>query len=387
MAASEKTAKPAKDDDNKKEQLPMPPVLKEPIFFDYCSFSQQKTIDLAKGTYDDRLKASIPVSKISSKEILAKSPLSFWGHVATTCVLTIGVPVGIFNIPILLFLFGRFVLGNVGLAFKGFGLFVFLPLLLIPQKFQPWVLQSWLAHKMMGYFSWRYILEEFPNPNRPRILVAPPHGVFPYGNLLSVICHPSVAGIYCRGLAARTAVSVPIFKQTLRSIGVVDANRVTARRVLEKPACLGISTGGVAEIFETNNDDEVILLRERIGLIKLAIRTGADLSPCYIFGNTKILDCWTGEGIPGGRNLLSKISRKLGFGLIFIYGRFGLPIPHRVPSLGVAGKAIPTHQIQCEDPTKEQIEEIQEQLIKAMQELFDNYKHLYGWENKRLIIK
>ena len=110
---------------------------------------------------------------------------------------------------------------------------------------------------------------------------------------MTMVCHPSLTGLFCRGLAARAAVTTPIFKQILRSIGIVDANRATARRVLEKPSVLGISTGaylgkcengahqqrniinvdllicfvdssgGVAEIFETNNDDEVILLRER----------------------------------------------------------------------------------------------------------------------------
>lgn len=202
-----------------------------------------------------------------------------------------------------------------------------------------------------------------------------------------MIVHPSLEGMLCRGLAARMAVEVPIFKQIMRSVGIVDANRKTARHVLEKPSCLGISTGGVAEIFETNNEDETVLLKERVGLIKLAIRTGADLQPAYIFGSTKTLSCWTGEGIPGGPSVLKRVSRKLGFGLAIIFGRFGFPIPRREPLLGVIGKAIPTHQIKCENPTDKQVEEIQELLIKNMYEVFDRYKHLYGWEEKHLIIK
>lgn len=196
-----------------------------------------------------------------------------------------------------------------------------------------------------------------------------------------------MAGVHCRGLAATAAVSSPIFKQLLRSIGVVDANRRTARKILEKPSVLGISTGGVAEIFETNNEDEVILLEERRGLIKLAIQTGADLQPCYIFGNTKILKCWHGQGIPGGTEFLSTLSRKLGFGLILIFGRFGLPVPIRIPCLGVTGKAIPTHHIQCEDPPDKQVKEIQDLLIQKERELFNKYKHLYGWDDKHLVIK
>ena len=150
---------------------------------------------------------------------------------------------------------------------------------------------------------------------------------------------------------------------------------------------IGISTGGVAEVFETNADDEVILLKERIGLIKLAIRTGADLVPCYIFGNTKLLSCWMGEGIPFVRPILEKISRKLGFALILIHGRFGLPIPRRLPLLAVKGKHIRTDHLKCEEPPMEMILELQAKLITELQSVFDRNKHLYGWKDKRLIIK
>jgi hypothetical protein len=196
---------------------------------------------------------------------------------------------------------------------------------------------------------------------------------------------PSLTGHHFVALAASSALRVfPI----LRSIGAVDASRSVARKALEQyPYTIGISTGGVAEVFETNAVDECILLKERVGLVKLAIRTGADLVPCYLFGNTKLLSCWSGEGIPGAHSILEKISRKLGFALIIIVGRFGLPIPFRVPVLGVTGKPIPTHDIKCEEPTQEQIDKIQGLLLDEMAEIFERYKGLYGWEDKRLIIR
>jgi 1-acyl-sn-glycerol-3-phosphate acyltransferase len=218
--------------------------------------------------------------------------------------------------------------------------------------------------------------------------VAPPHGVFPYGNLLAKLVWPSLTGHHFHGLAASAALTVPIFKQILKSIGTIDASRQSARKALEQhPHTIGISTGGVAEVFETNAGDEVIILRERYGLIKLAIRTGADLVPCYLFGNTELLSCWAGEGIPHGRTVLEKISRRIGFALIIFHGRWFLPIPRRTPVLAVLGKPISTYHMKCEEPTKEQIKEIQNILITRMQDLFDDHKHLYGWEKKKLIIK
>ncbi|CAB9511649.1 Diacylglycerol O-acyltransferase 2 [Seminavis robusta] len=373
-----------KDTSNAVEE---PPELKEPILFDCSTFGHAKMVALANGTYQDRIKASMPASDVTPALALSQTPMTFWEDFVATAFSAFGVPVAVFNIPIALFVIGKFLVGNVALTFQLFGLFVILPLALMPQKFNPDSLQSWLALTMLKYYSWRLLLEEFPSPNRPRILVGPPHGVFPYGCLMTMICYPSTAGIFCRGLAARAAVVTPIFKQILRTVGIVDANRDTARRVLEKPSCLGISTGGVAEIFETNADDEVILLKERVGLIKLAIRTGADLQPCYIYGSNDVLSCWTGEGIPGANALLSRISRKLGFGVIVIFGRFGLPIPRRVPLLGVCGKAIRTDHMKCENPTKEQIEEVQGLLIKHMEAVFQRYKKLYKFDEKHLIIK
>lgn len=172
-------AKKKNDEAKAKPQLPMPPPLKEPIFFDCSTFTVKEMIALKEGTYEDRLKRSIPASKVTPEQIQAQAPMTWTGNFAMTSLLALGVPVGVFNIPILLYLGGRFALGNVGLAFKAFGLGVFLPLLLLPQSFQPSVLQSWWSIQMLKYFSWRYAMEEFPNPNRPRILVGPPHGVFP----------------------------------------------------------------------------------------------------------------------------------------------------------------------------------------------------------------
>lgn len=200
---------------------------------------------------------------------------------------------------------------------------------------------------------------------------------------------PMLMGHHFLGLAANSALRPPIFKQILRSIGVIDASRSSARKALENyPYTIGISTGGVAEVFETNHEHECILLKERVGLIKLAIRTGADLVPCYLFGNTEIMSCWAGEGIPGGRAALERFSRKVaGFALVLIFGRFGLPIPRRIPILGIKGKPIVTAHLKCEEPTKEQIQVIQDQLIKEMHELFERYKGLYGWEDRDLIIR
>lgn len=82
-------------------------------------------------------------------------------------------------------------------------------------------------------------------------------------------------------------------------------------QALNKNHTIGISTGGVAEVFETNSPsgDEVIVLKTRKGIIKLAFRTGASLVPCYLFGNTKLFSLWTGGS---WHSSFKKWSRRLG---------------------------------------------------------------------------
>ncbi|KAL3909232.1 MAG: hypothetical protein SGARI_002704 [Bacillariaceae sp.] len=364
-------------------------------FVDYCNLSVSDIRKMANGTDQDRLAPCQDVSKITSKDVLKVQPMTFWEEAICVLFLAFVVPNGVFTIPPIVFLIGKFVVGNVPMTFLAFGLLL-LPLAILPQPYIPSSLESWMAVQVCRYFSFRFVCEEQPPPTpdkasakdsdkpyHPRIMVAPPHGVFPYGNILSMIVFPPLFGQTFRGLASSAALRPPVFKQVLRSIGVIDASRNVARKALDR----GISTGGVAEVFETNEDDECILLKERIGLIKLAIRTGADIVPCYVFGNTKLLSCWGGEGIPKARYLLERISRKLGFALILVHGRFLLPVPWRKPVLGVMGKPIHTHQIQNEDPTPEQIEKIQTILLEEMDALFDRYKHLYNWDDKKLIIK
>ena len=359
---------------------------KEAAFLDYCSLSQSEMIRLAQGTDQDRQKATSPLSTVTPEQVREICPMNPFSQAVCMLFLAFGVPNGIFTIPPLVYLIGRFVVGNVQ-ATVVTALLLLLPLSFIPQPFVPSMLQSWMAAQVIKYFSFRFIYEEPFHDHQAHIFVAPPHGVFPYGNILSMLVFPGMMGFPFKGLAASSALRVPIFKQIMCSIGVIDASRSTARQALDEGHSIGISTGGVAEVFQTNAEHECILLKERKGMIKLAIRTGAEIVPCYLFGNTKVLSCWAGEGIPGAHTVLERISRKVGFALILIYGRFMLPIPYRIPVLGVMGKKIPTEQMKCEEPTIEQIDEIQAILLKDMQELFERYKGLYGWEETELMIK
>jgi hypothetical protein len=194
----------------------------EARLYDACSFSQADMIRLARGdtTKDERRATSIPVSEVTTAHVRSVCSMSFWDHAKTLIFLSVGVPNGVVVVPGLTYLAGRYLAGNVRAAFSTLAL-ALVPLALVSPPFKPSSLQSWISLQVLKYFSFRIILEEeqplvedpstwseaptkSPAP-RPRILVAPPHGVFPYGNVLAMLVWPCISGHPFRGLAASSA--------------------------------------------------------------------------------------------------------------------------------------------------------------------------------------
>lgn len=356
---------------------------------DVSKFSYKDFYGMTQMNDEDRAKAIEKATKdeYSSDDLKNVVPMTFSEEFIAMMLFLFGVPGAVFSLPVVIGAIG-FVLGNFRLAFTIGGI-VGVSLAFWPAPFVESSLSSWAALQIIRYFSFKGIFEVKLSPKKPYILVAPPHGVFPFGNITTMIAFPSVMGFSFRALAASAAIRTPVYRQILCKIGCIDASRKVAEKTLRKNLTLGISTGGVAEVFETDlsaSGNEVIVLKSRKGIVKLAFLTGAELVPCYLFGNTHLLSLWCG-GAQGSslHTLLRNISRKIGFALIFFWGRFGLPIPYRVPIVGVMSKPISVPQ--KDNPSDEEVEHYLNILMEEMVKLFDKHKANYGWANKQLIIR
>lgn len=354
-------------------------------FIDSASFTDEQFKRLADEK-DDKVRQSEIMKLAKPWETGAATKIcrmTLIEEVTSVLLFLFGVPGAAYTLPIIIWvvysLFGWKIAGT---------LVVFLATLsFLPAPFRLSTLTSWPAIAILRYFSFKGMFTQLLDYKRPYILVAPPHGVFPFGNIATMIAFPSLCGFPFRGLAASAALRMPVFRQLLSPIGVIDASASSARAALKANHTLGISTGGVAEVFETDTEtgDEAIVLKERKGLVKLAIRSGAPLVPCYLFGNTKLFSLYCG-GVRGsmGHSLLKSLSRKIGFATVLFWGRFFLPIPYRIPIMGAMGKPIEVKQ--CSDPTDEYVNEVLQQLVGEMEVLFDDCKDCYGWTDKRLIV-
>ena len=145
--------------------------------------------------------------------------------------LLFGIPGAVFSIPIATLLIG-YLISNVTVALMFTCCLVF-PLHFYPIYFTEDYLYSWLPHLLLKYFSFRMIVhnEAYLTKRKLYIIVAPPHGVFPFGNLLMLITFPFIFSFSLRGLAANSALQVPIMGQMLKLLGIVPASPSVASEV------------------------------------------------------------------------------------------------------------------------------------------------------------
>mmetsp|Transcript_7459 Transcript_7459/g.13490 ORF Transcript_7459/g.13490 Transcript_7459/m.13490 type:complete len:394 (-) Transcript_7459:467-1648(-) len=253
-----------------------------------------------------------------------------------------------------------------------------------PRIFNNW---SWISSKFcdlyLRYFTFRILYETPLDSNKQYILIAPPHGVFPFGNLGCMLAAPFLRFPFILGLGASAAFSFPIMRQVLNWVGGIDASRKVAQKHLQCERTIGVSTGGTRELFEVRKGNqincEILVLRNRRGIIQLALQNGVDIVPCYFFGNTQTL-----ELCPDPCNLFKSISIRMRAACILFWGRFYVPIPNRTPLLCVFGAPIHVERIQ--NPSESDVDTLLNTLIDEINRIYLTHRDAYGWSTRNLVI-
>ena len=249
----------------------------------------------------------------------------------------------------------------------------------------PWMhsIKIKIANMACEYFSFKVIWEESLQPEQHAyILVAPPHGVFPFGNILTLVFWDMHANFHFSGAAASILFYIPIMRQVMTWIGCIKANASDIKHELLSGRSVGLSSGGIAELFASTKDQETIIIRNRKGFIRLAMETNAKIVPCYLFGNTQALHCLSDSG-----GIMQTISRKIQASITFFWGRFGLPIAYRTPILAVMGRPINVTYHKDDPIPTEEINQNHADFVTKLEELFDRHKAAYGWANKKLNVR
>ena len=250
------------------------------------------------------------------------------------------------------------------------------------------------------YFSYRVIVEKKgafgqangdggggASPTSPCIYAFGPHGVFSLGPALQAMLHEYLLGDNFHLLVASAAFYAPVYNVFVRLFGYRACDRATFKATLQGGRSVGIIPGGIAEMFEAGRgrDTEVMTVRQRKGFVKIALETGVPIVPCYCFGNTQIFDTPHAATSGATDTALARLSRYLRTSLVVFWGRFGLPIPFRVPLLTVIGRPIPCPKVDA--PSPELVNEYHDLYLRETKRIYDKYRNCYGWDDRPLVFK
>ena len=126
--------------------------------------------------------------------------------------------------------------------------------------------------------------------------------------------------------------------------------------------------------------EELVALKNRKGLARLMLRTGTALIPAYSMGNSSVFGVWHDKW-----GIMEALSRKLQVSLFIPYGRWGLPIPFRVNLTLLFGAPIRVQKVADDtEPSQKQIDELHEQILDEMSDLFNTHKSSLGLQRQTL---
>ncbi|XP_066238413.1 2-acylglycerol O-acyltransferase 3 [Saccopteryx leptura] len=252
---------------------------------------------------------------------------------------------------------------------------------------------------MRNWTIWKYLRDYYPiklvktaelPPDRNYVFGSHPHGIMCIGTFCNFATEGNGFSQHFPGLRPSLVVLAtlfyfPIYRDYIMCAGVCSVNREGLDYILSQPQrgqAVVIMIGGAHESLYAIPGEHHLVLRNRKGFVRLALRHGASLVPVYSFGENEVFrlkvfaaDSW--------QHLCQIIFKKLmGFSPCIFWGRsffsansWGL-LPFPVPITTVVGRPIPVPQ--CIHPTDEEVDHYHMLYMKALEQLFEEHKESCG---------
>jgi len=246
---------------------------------------------------------------------------------------------------------------------------------------------TWVLGLPLSESRWK--AEEFSDPSARYIFGSHPHGVMSAHHIGSMMCRAvSVPGKAFsdlspmdtrRDLGASVLFRIPLLRDWALRGGAVDAGRTTAARTLKAGYSCGILVGGEQEQILSQAGEHLAFVNARKGHIKLALRSGVPLVPCYCFGETDMY-----KQSRFGFGLRRWLVKTLGIAVVLPSGRsYWNPfLPRPVQLIHCVGKPIPVPLI--EQPTNAQLDQYHKLYVDGLKAVFEENKVACGYADKEL---
>ncbi|XP_018568260.1 2-acylglycerol O-acyltransferase 2-like [Anoplophora glabripennis] len=262
-----------------------------------------------------------------------------------------------------------------------------------------WV-KSWSVWRYcIDYFSFR--LEKLPgvelDPKKNYLFCCFPHGVIcigvfnafatTWGGCSNYFPHhtPHIATLSQNYI-------IPFYRELALALGGIASSAKSIDYILRIPGGghIGVVVvGGAAEAYYCKPGNYRVILKNRKGFVKLALKNGSPLVPMLSFGETDLFDQFDG---PRLRSVQEAVRKRLGLAPVALIGRgffqysFGF-IPRRRKVIAVVG--IPLEVPKIQNPTVEQVDHYHAEFVKRLTQMFEEQKYTYleNPEDKHLVIE
>lgn len=232
----------------------------------------------------------------------------------------------------------------------------------------------------------------------PLVPLACPHGVLNFGAIIWVFFSRWICGLEQYTAGASIVSKVPGLRYLCASLWVIPADRKSLKRALQEPPRLedksgkrfstdtprrggmvGVVPDGIAGIFKSKPGSDVLYIGAKRGLMRICLEEGALVAGSWFAGTPDLFRIVTD---PFG--ILEFVSRKLQVSIFAFFGRWGSPIPRRIP-LTMCSRLVRCEKVA--DPTPEQVQKTHEDVYEGMARLYnEELCHYTGYPDRKLRI-
>ena len=229
---------------------------------------------------------------------------------------------------------------------------------------------------------------DLPANGQNYMAVCHPHGIFAlsigltFGTEASDISSRLVPGLRCHVFTLWTIYIIPLIRELFTVLGGQSTNEVVMTELLSnsKNTLATLVVGGARDAMVERSDKFCTVVRRRLGFCRIALKTGTHLVPVISFGEDQ---AYTTDS-PIRRIVVRLMEYSEFFVTALIQGRWWTLVPHRVPITIVIGA--PVRVSQTDNPTRQDIQDVNDRYCEALTKLYDDHKMKYGYGNKPLVL-
>lgn len=246
---------------------------------------------------------------------------------------------------------------------------------------------NWCCKGIHNFFNHKILYEKSKNiynfKNTQYIKCLMPHGYIPF----SLFClngdtkNTEFNWKHNITVTAQQLYYFPFLSNYAKKCNGIPSLYNKMENALQNKNSLMVYTGGIRETFACSHKKEVIIIKKRKGIFKMAIKTGVSLLPVYTFGITTLYEK---SGISVTLPFLFKNDKD---SVSWYSGKYYTPFPIRNKLLTVVGNPIPVKK--KEIIKDEDIIILRNQYINEIKRLYKKWAPYYDilWKKRKLTIK